>query len=391
MSGSLAGVRIQMLLDNPCAPDWRVQREAAALVAEGASVRITCWDRDCVAPPRELRDGVVVERVRTPAQHNRGLRQLVTLVRFYLRAWRQLRPALMDVVHVHDLPLLPLGVALARRRRVPLVYDAHEIYHVMESAKHGPTLQRLIARTEGWLVRRAVSVLITVSRQRVEQYWAGVVGSVPTVVVGNWYDPVHIAPGERSAARSALGVPADSPCVVYAGGLAPERRLDLLVAAAARRSDVCFLVAGRGDPEIEAQLAEGSRRLPNLRYLGWTDAPESLYLAASALYYVLDPSHPYSRFAASNTLYIAIARGLPLITSRVGEPGAIMQTVDQRLCMASPDLDTLMKAVDRLREPGAAEEIGARMASRQSEFTWEGARLALLSAYAGLQVRRRGR
>src|SRR5688500_8734046 len=128
---SIQGVRILMLLDNSCSPDPRVEREATALATAGAHVSILCWDRDGSAPLLETHRGYEIERIVIPAKRQLGLRQLANLCRFYSEAWRRLQDRQFHVVHAHDLLMLPLGVAVARRAAVPLVYDAHEIYHVM--------------------------------------------------------------------------------------------------------------------------------------------------------------------------------------------------------------------------------------------------------------------
>lgn len=372
--------RVLMLLDNPCAPDWRVQREAAALRHAGATVLVLCWDRDGRTPEIEERDGIRIERLRTPSRRNLGIGQVPTLLAFYRAAWRRLREEAMDIVHVHDLPLLLLGIVVARHHGVKLVYDAHEIYHVMEAGKYPWPVLGTLARLEGWLIRRYVTTLITVSQQRVTDYWQRVVGSTPTVVVGNWYDPADPTKEQVAAARRELDV-GTGPCIVYAGGLAPERRLDLLLSVARQRPDVTVLVAGRGSPDIERTLSVANAELPNVRYLGWLHRPEPLYRAATALYYVLDPHHPYSRFAASNTLYLALAHGIPLITGPSGEPGAVMREIAPALVLKNLTATGLLVALDWLSENADNERLVSLLRQRRECYTWRRASAALLDAY----------
>ena len=375
-----------MLLDNPCAPDIRVLREAAALRDAGARVRVLCWDRECAVPELEERDGITLERVRTPSTRRLGARQLRHLLRFYRAAMARVAPGSCDVVHAHDVLMLPLGARLARRSRVPLVYDAHEIYHVMEHGRYPAWVLSRIAWVERMLVRRSVDAFITVSSQRVRDYWDAAVPGKHAFVVGNWYDPVEASPQARSAAREAWEIPRDAVCLAYAGGLAAERRLDLLIEAAARRPYVHFLVAGRGDPVLEQRLREADARFRNFRFTGWLKNPEVLYRAADALYYLLDPGHPYSAHAASNTLHIAIARALPLITSRAGEPGQVAGSIDQRLVLDPPDGDGLLRAIDLAGDPAERARLKDTMRSLQGKFSWKRASKALLEAYASLSI-----
>jgi hypothetical protein len=99
------------------------------------------------------------------------------------------------------------------------------------------------------------------------------------------------------------------------------------------------------------------------------------------LYYLLDPTHPYSHFAASNTLHIGIARGLPILTSPVGEPGAIMRTVDQALAIHPLDAATLIEALNLLSSPGHMARIKAGLKALQGRYNWHQAETALLQAY----------
>jgi glycosyltransferase involved in cell wall biosynthesis len=68
-----------------------------------------------------------------------------------------LRLGRFDVVHANDLDALPAGWLLARRSGALLVYDAHELYSVME---HDPprAYWAIVARIEGMLGRRATVV-----------------------------------------------------------------------------------------------------------------------------------------------------------------------------------------------------------------------------------------
>ncbi len=385
MSAALAGRRVLMLLDNACAPDWRVLREAAALRDAGAAVRILCWDREARAPETETRDGLLIERIRTPAERQRGIRQLGTLARFYREASRRSRESRADVVHAHDLLMLPLGAFLARRLRAPLIYDAHEIYHVMEAERYPRPLLAALAGTERWLVRHSVDALVTVSQQRVAAYWDAVRGRTPVFVVGNWYDPVTVSREARARARAELGITDDTPVLLYAGGIAAERRLDLLIEAAAERPGWMFVVAGRGELPLERRLQAAGQNSGNLRVTGWQDQPAGLYAAADALYYVLEPSHPYTRFAASNTLHLAIAYGLPLITAPLGEPGRIMRGVADALVLEPPSAGALAGALDLLRDETRRRNIGAAMRALQGTFGWAQASRALLAAYGAVR------
>lgn len=93
-----------------------------------------------------------------PIRELRGLWRLVRLAKTTLAlAAAGRRLGRFDVVHANDLDALPAAFLLARRSKARLVYDAHELYTVMEPDP--PRLYSAFAsRLEAALARRAVVV-----------------------------------------------------------------------------------------------------------------------------------------------------------------------------------------------------------------------------------------
>lgn len=89
----------------------------------------------------------------------RGLYRLARLARTTIRLARAgFRLGRFDVVHANDLDALPAAWLIARRSRARLVYDAHELYPLMEPS--GPRLYWSVAsRLEAVLARRADDVV----------------------------------------------------------------------------------------------------------------------------------------------------------------------------------------------------------------------------------------
>jgi len=61
-------------------------------------------------------------------------------------------------------------------------------------------------------------------------------------------------------------------CALFAGRLAPEKNIDLIVAAAGRLPDIEFILAGDGP--LYAELKAECRELRNVRITGWLDREE---------------------------------------------------------------------------------------------------------------------
>ncbi len=156
----------------------------------------------------------------------RELRALFRLGRLLARAarlWRAgRRLGRFDVVHANDLDTLPAGLALARRSRARLVYDAHELYSEFEAP--APRLaRRLVLLLEGALARRADTV-VTVSDGVADELRARLRLSDAAA-----RRPERTAPGRGRRFVDARERPVRA---IYQGGLGPGRGLDDLLAAA---------------------------------------------------------------------------------------------------------------------------------------------------------------
>ena len=317
MNDRLHGTNILMLLDNPCDPDPRVEREASALAAAGANVRIVAWDRDTGNTETIDKQAFQIHRLPPSSTRKLGWKQFLYISKFCRNAWLYIRKDNIsaDIVYAHDVLMLPLAIFLAKKLKAKLVYDAHEIYFWMEAVRL-PWMWRIAVKTiEAFCIARFVDLFVTVSQQRATDYWATVTKKKP-VIVGNWYDPED---RDKAEARLKLGLEDGAKRVVaYVGGFSSNRRLGLLLELAVAAPEIHILIAGRGDENITRQIEAASRTSPNITYLGWQSDPKSILAAADCIYYMFDVGHPYCQFLAPNNLYQAIALNRYLISAGEG-------------------------------------------------------------------------
>lgn len=159
----------------------------------------------------------------------------------------------------------------------------------------------------------AAAQIISVTRSGLRSY----VKRYPSLEAKSTVIPVGIDlkafhPGRKDADRAALGL-GDEPTLLFAGRLESEKRVDILLEAAAtlgRRAQV--LVAGNGtmEPELRRRYSSG-----NIRFLGSVahERMPTLYSAAD----VLVVSSEYEGLPTA-TLE-ALACGTPVIATRVGD------------------------------------------------------------------------
>jgi glycosyltransferase involved in cell wall biosynthesis len=321
-------MRVLMLVATSVATDTRVLREAAALVEDGHTVHIVGKSvPDDYQPPA----GVSVSSVgsssvfRAEGGESLGARRLRPHVRFarwvllpqhrnsaFARwasgALADARTRPFDVVHAHDFTALEAGAELAGERGVPLVYDTHELWSG-RPRQHRPTpLQdRRERRVERELGARAAAVLTVgdgVARELRSRY-----GWDHVTVVRNTFEQ---APG---------GPPPRPTAAVYAGRLAPFRELEV-IARASEHSPVPITLIGPSDQTWLATFRPGRA---NVRDSVPVEEVTAMLQEAGIALVTHGDQFANLRLALPNKAFQAVAAGVPVVATDVGELGALVR------------------------------------------------------------------
>jgi glycosyltransferase involved in cell wall biosynthesis len=171
------------------------------------------------------------------------------------------------------------------------------------------------------------------------------------------------APGQRVA--------------LYAGRLAPNKGLDLVLDAAGVSPRWLFLIAGDGDDAERLRERAARERLENVRFLGWVpnSAIAAVYDAADLVLLPFLREEPLSRgmveALSRGRALAATAHGGPLDAVEDGRNGALF----------APEPGALAAALARLEQADLAA-LGARSrAIYEERFSPRGAVRAHLDAY----------
>jgi glycosyltransferase involved in cell wall biosynthesis len=203
------------------------------------------------------------------------------------------------------------------------------------------------------------------------------------LVAHNGFDPAHMRPPrDKGAARASLGLPTDRPIAVYAGRLSPRKGLDQLLAAAALRPDILFLLVGS---EGEGPVEQAARGRDNVRILPW-QAPDALPLflyAADIL--VIPPSRaPLERFGdcvLPMKTFSYLAAGRAVLAPRSPDTAELLRDGDTALLVPPDDPEAAAAALGRLAaEPALAARLGENAALLADGLTWD-ARAARIAAF----------
>jgi len=372
-----------MLLSNAFRPDPRVRKEALALLERGCRVTIIPWDRQSELAAEEIDQGIHIIRVQgLPGAYGAGVRQLLTLPRYWKAATALGQEIHPQVVHCHDLDTLPAGWRLKERLAVPLVYDAHEDYPALMSLYLSPAMVTGLRLLETWLIR-SVDVTLTASTLLAEKFRQ--LGIEPVIDIPNVHElaPFEaITPEQIENARQELGLPPDKLVVAYIGGFSRNRALLPLIEAGKDLPEVEILLWGDGHQRQD--VIRAVQYAPNIHYMGWLAADQVPLTTslADVIYYCLNTDYPGAIYNAPNTLANAMAAGRPILANRVGDLGRIVETTGCGLLLDTVESETVRQAILKLADPRLRASLGAAgKQAAQETYNWSAVKEYLWQIY----------
>lgn len=358
--------------------DARVFRHARALATLGFNVDLIApWQPDYPLP-----EGLALKPFRRVVKRR---------LRLLLIPWR-IAPLLFrgryDLVHFHDIDLLPLLALYRLITRRAVVYDCHENYG--EEMLYRYHLGRLQARALSVFVSavergcaRIVRNVVAVVPEQLKRFPAP---SFDTVVVRNF--------AERDLERGRVAnyrtrAPA---CISIASQYVDNGALLLLEIAAEvarRKPSVVFYVADRFHGDLafretflmrlqRSGLDQTVRMVNNVRP---PDIMQNLNLGTIGL--ALDLDVPHRRLALPIRLFEYMAAGIPIVAADLPNIHAIVTDAACGVLIRPGDIRGFADAIcDLVDDPDRAELLGANgSAAFRLRYNWESEVTKLLPLY----------
>jgi len=194
------------------------------------------------------------------------------------------------------------------------------------------------------------------------------------VLALNGFDADRLGPPmEKHLARTHLGLPVETPLVVYTGRINSRKGLDTVLQMAPHLPYVDFLLVGaQGDhPIVRAAAA-----IPNVRIVGWRAFDEIGPCLYAADVLIIPPSSAPLRKYGTTVLpmktFLYLAAGRPILAP--DEPDTKDLLIDGSTALLVPP-DDIGAAVRSLRalltDPHLSQRIAAGALQRSSGLTWD--------------------
>jgi len=377
-----------------------IEQTAVRMATRGVAVEVFTRATSSELPPvAELVPGVTVRHV--PAGPFEGLAkgdlpgQLCAFTAGVLRAEAHHEPGHYSVVHSHYWLSGQVGWLVRDRWGVPLVHTAHTLAKVKNTAlADGDTPEpavRLIG--EGQVVAEADRLVANtdVEAGQLVSFYDADPGKIVTVPPG--VDLSTFRPGDRAAARRALGLGDADIVLSFAGRIQPLKAPDVMLRAAAELLDrdprlvrrlVLLVIGGPSGSGLERphELAELAAALGIgglVRFLR-PQPPERLAEVYRAADLVAVPSHNESFGLVALE---AQACGTPVVAAAVGGlPVAVADGVSGVLVGSHRTIDWADALAAVALRPAYREQLASGAVGHARRFSWERTTDALLATYA---------
>lgn len=224
-----------------------------------------------------------------------------------------------DIVEVHDLPALEAGVTLAEEWRVPLVYDAHELYP--EQCSFSAVQRRICSQCEARLIPKA-KLIFAVNESIADEMAKRYHIKKPVTLINAIDCPDGFDPQvKKDVLREKLSLAPHCHIVLFQGGFAPHRNLEKLIDAMrlVKTEDLHLVMLGFGDYGVALKARGDKLGLidRHVHFLSAVPLSELLQHSASADVGIIPYPHVdlNSYYCTPNKLFEFIQAGLPILAN----------------------------------------------------------------------------
>ena len=302
--------------------------------------------------------------------------QALKYFEFCLRVFFFSKKNNVDIVNVHSLSLLPLGVWLKIRHRAKLVYDTHEL----ETETNGLTGFRksVLKIVERALIRFA-DLTIVVGGE-IEKWYKNKYGINSIVKILNC--PRYQVTERSQLLQDEFHIPVKKKIVLYQGGLSAGRGIELLLDAFENSNDDRYVIIfmGNGPLAMAVRIAEG--RCERIKYKPAVSASEVLKYTSSADIgiAVIDNFCLNHQYCLPNKIFEYIMAQLPVIVSNLPEMSKIVNTFHIGAVIQRRDGESIYHALHEIEELNQ-DELKKNLKNTANNFVWESQEEMMIRAY----------
>lgn len=220
--------------------DSRVKNETVSLVNDGYDLNVYCLNSRIISHD-ELRENVPLKRFGIVGN------KYLTFISAYIAMFFYSLNKKIDLIHAHDLNSLPIAYLISLIKRVPFIYDSHELWSQSHHSISSKYILNMIALMERFFAKRTTRI-ITVSdsiKEYLEKYFS--VNNIE--VIRNI--PSYTHSGNYNLLREQYNLSNEIKICLYQGMISEHRGVSLIVKSAIevceKNNKVVFFFLGEGE------------------------------------------------------------------------------------------------------------------------------------------------
>ncbi len=296
-----------------------------------------------------------------------------------------------DVVHANYWLSGLVAHRIKHELDIPFVSTFHTLARV--KAEGGDAEPGWRDRAEAELINCADAICVSCVEEedQFRRLYGDPQGQIEIIAPG--VEHAFFAPGDRSGARAALGLPMDVPVILFVGRIQPLKGPDVAIRAlhALGRPDALLLIVGGasgsdGDGEVERarHLVDELGLHDQVRFV-----PPQPHHILSTSYRSADVVIVPSRSESFGLVALeAAACGIPVVASAVGGLLSLVDHGETGFLIPDRDPMNFAKAIGQiLDEPLLAEAMSNGSSARATRYTWGFAAARLRRLYSDLTAR----
>ncbi len=404
-------MKIGMVLKKKFPPDIRVEKEVRTLHDANHRIHLLAYRSGKTDErPEEETEGLLIRRISAEwdqlpfaRRQMKSLRFCLTFTNSYWASHieRYVRDFELDVLHVHDLPLVGTALNVSRKMGIPLVVDLHENYPaaLKLSLEAEPIFRswftphpRRWVSYERRVVRAATHVVVVVDEAKERLIKDYDLEPDKIVVVMNVEDAHYFKTLDLD--QDILTRYKDSFVLSYVGGGGKHRGLDTAIKAmpylreSIPQAKLLLVGVGRQGGDEYRRIAESQGVQDHVEIIGWQPFHKvPSYIEASHVGLVPHHQNPHTDATIPHKLFQYMLMSKPVIVSSCRPLKRIVEETKSGLVFHSGDPKHLAKQIQTLYSNSQLRTDcalhGHEAATHQYNWMTEGAKLTRL--YQSLQ------